>query len=609
MKNDRLKTIKRTLMTGAIMASLVINFTGCAGAGQETKETKKAPAPASISQPSGNAGELVANRLIEIFQGAGIDVQNGAYEKKSVTVMVYMNGSDLETQGGSATADISEMLDSKAGENVNVVIQTMGTRQWQNNIISNNTAQTFVIKDGNLELVRDNLGKLDCTSKDTLSEFIGFCKSNYPADRNMLLLWDHGGGPVYGFGYDEWQNDEMASLSLSEMAKALEANKDVHFDLIGMDCCIMSSLETCYALAPYCMYTLLSEDFESGLGWSYKGWLDTLEENPGITTPILGKKIIDEIISSNDTSPEGSSSCISLINESTVENLFKAWKAYAYKNQETFFAKNYSRQHKSKGRGSNHGGGFSGSFSGGPGSGSFSGGPGSGSFSGGPGSGSFSGGPGGGGFSDYDMYNWGDDMSYVTLEDYYLTDMMAVVESVDSVSDEAKNLISALKAALTYNGHTRDKNELTGMAIALPYGDSTLYEHIKEVYKDTIDKDYIDWLSNFTIASDDHYDYGDFENSWYGWGDYEREYGYECTTGCFGSHAYDYSSGCFYGHEESALSENWIYDYEDDIWYMVEDGTVFLYDDNTNKMYFYDDEYELLYEYDDSTDSWILSDD
>ncbi len=49
------------------------------------------------------------------------------------------------------------MLDSGIGENVNVVIQTMGTKEWQEHDISSDTAQTYIIKNGELVLVRDDL--------------------------------------------------------------------------------------------------------------------------------------------------------------------------------------------------------------------------------------------------------------------------------------------------------------------------------------------------------------------------------------------------------------------------------------------------------------------
>ena len=56
--------------------------------------------------------------------------------KDSVTMMVYMLGTDLESQSGMATADLNEML--YAGMNnrkVNVLVQTGGCKRWRNSVI------------------------------------------------------------------------------------------------------------------------------------------------------------------------------------------------------------------------------------------------------------------------------------------------------------------------------------------------------------------------------------------------------------------------------------------------------------------------------------------
>lgn len=50
------------------------------------------------------------------------------------------------------------------------------------------------------------------TKPENLTSFIQYCTSNYPANRNELILWDHGGGSITGYGYDEkeqskWFND------------------------------------------------------------------------------------------------------------------------------------------------------------------------------------------------------------------------------------------------------------------------------------------------------------------------------------------------------------------------------------------------------------------
>ena len=44
--------------------------------------------------------------------------------------------------------------------------------------------------------------------------------------------------------------------------------------------------------------------------------------------------------------------------------------------------------------------------------------------------------------------------------------------------------MSVLKAAVAYYGHTSDKNELTGLAVSLPYGDDEFYAQLSDVYSD-----------------------------------------------------------------------------------------------------------------------------
>ncbi len=463
-------------------------------------------------------------------------------DARSATVMIYMNGSDLETKAGEASTDLSEMAASGIGKNVNVIIQTMGTKRWHDHDISSNTSQIYRINDGDLELVKDDMGQLDCTTSSTLSDFIDYGKKNYPADRYMLIFWDHGGGPVYGFGYDEWQED-MESLTLDEIQKALRANNDVHFDLIGMDCCIMANLETCYVLAPFCKYAVLSEDFESGLGWSYQEWMRLLEQNPGVSTPMLGKKIIETMILANEQdTDEGGSSTMILVDEKAVPDLVEKWKEYAYKNTDKLLGSNYSKLHKAIGRG----------------------------------------------FMESFFDSWDDDESYVTMDNFYVSDMLSIVESIGEEGEATDDLRKALKACAAYFGHTSDKNELTGLAVSLPYGNPDYYEEQAQVYSNCgFDKTYIDWLGGFVDASgsDDYCDYSSFEDSWCGWQTYEQ--GWES---CGGDEDFD----------------EWEYDYEEKLWYLYEDGNVYLYDDESDMMFFYDEYEDEIYYYDEEDDDWYV---
>ena len=54
----------------------------------------------------------------------------------------------------------------------------------------------------------------------TLSAFVDYCTENYPADHYGLILWNHGGGPLWGYGSDElFKND---SLLLEELRSAMD---------------------------------------------------------------------------------------------------------------------------------------------------------------------------------------------------------------------------------------------------------------------------------------------------------------------------------------------------------------------------------------------------
>ena len=218
-------------------------------------------------------------------------------DSQNMTVMVYLMGSDLESQGGCASVDIDEMLEAELGDKVNVVIQTGGSTYWHNEQIAADSVQRFHIEDGEL-ILKEDLGLISMVDKNTLADFIRWGKNNYPADRTMLILWNHGGGTMGGFGYDEHFE---GVLSLGDLAEAMEAS-EAYFDIIGFDACLMATIETAYAFSPYADYLIASEETEPGTGWYYTEWLSLLGEDPGVNMAELSKKIVDDYIYGPDSS-------------------------------------------------------------------------------------------------------------------------------------------------------------------------------------------------------------------------------------------------------------------------------------------------------------------
>ncbi len=226
------------------------------------------------------------------------------------TIMIYLCGTDLETKNGMATSDLQEILEAKISDNVNIIVETGGTSKWQNNAISSKTNQRFKITGDGLKLLQEDLGKKSMVDANTLTDFIKYCKNNFPADRYSLIMWDHGGGSLNGFGYD--QNFPGDAMTLDEIAMALR-NSDCTFDWVGFDACLMATLETAIVLEPYADYMIASEEVEPGIGWYYTGWVTALSQNSSIPTTELGKKIIDDYVKEVKSRTPQSQATLSLV--------------------------------------------------------------------------------------------------------------------------------------------------------------------------------------------------------------------------------------------------------------------------------------------------------
>ncbi len=247
--------------------------------------------------------------------------------KDEVTIMVYMCGTDLESRSGMATSDLQEMLAADLGDNVNLIVFTGGCNKWKNSVVSSSVNQIYQIKDGKMKLLKKDAGKASMTNPDTLTEFIKYCDANYPANRNQLIFWDHGGGSISGYGYDE-KNKVSGSMDLAEINQALK-KAGVTFDFVGFDACLMATLETALMLSPYADYLIASEETEPGVGWYYTDWLTELGKNTSMSTLDIGKNIVDDFVDTCASKCRGQKTTLSVVDlaelEMTVPDELKAF--------------------------------------------------------------------------------------------------------------------------------------------------------------------------------------------------------------------------------------------------------------------------------------------
>lgn len=314
--------------------------------------------------------------------GSAPDAGSG---KKAVrTIMLYACGADLETDAAMASYNLHQVLDANFSkdDNIRFIVMTGGSKQWRINegkpgedgkparldllcepdgtpvseasTVYNQIWEAkgkdaaehpgkMVLLDadgisGDGESAKESTDEL-MSRPEVLSAFIDYCVDNYPAEHYDLILWDHGGGPLQGFGMDEHNGDdeddeedteedagaeddeedgpeedeeeEPELMSYGSLIDAISHNKvidsdgdgkqdldkngePVRFDFIDFDACLMNTVELNLGLADYMDYYIASPETEPGFGQQYTGWLDTLGKEPDKNAYELGKQIVDD---------------------------------------------------------------------------------------------------------------------------------------------------------------------------------------------------------------------------------------------------------------------------------------------------------------------------
>ena len=220
------------------------------------------------------------------------------FGNKDRTIMVYMIGSDLESEAAAASLDINEMKGASFDpEHTKVILYTGGTKRWALDEISADENAIYELANGKISKVQ-TYEKSAMTNPEPLVTFVNYAYHNYPAGSYDLILWDHGGGPIVGYGHDE--NYTFSDpMKVPELAEALAGTDLVksggRFDMIGFDACLMGSMEVAKAFSGFSDYLVASEEVEPGRGWDYN-FLSDLGNGRVNNTEELGRSIIDHYV-------------------------------------------------------------------------------------------------------------------------------------------------------------------------------------------------------------------------------------------------------------------------------------------------------------------------
>lgn len=131
---------------------------------------------------------------------------------------------------------------------------------------------------------------IDVTNPDSLTNFINWAATAYPAKHYILILSDHGGGymphddmpyqpSTRGVIYDDGYN--LSHFSVTSLTSALRA-ASIRPQVIYMDACLMNTVEYQFELKDLCDYYMASTFCVPGVGGDYTTLVNSLATETSI---------------------------------------------------------------------------------------------------------------------------------------------------------------------------------------------------------------------------------------------------------------------------------------------------------------------------------------
>ena len=229
------------------------------------------------------------------------------------TVMLYQDADDQVLEK-DIFVDLNEAERVGSSDRVNIVAQMdrfAGAFQGDGNWTD--ARRYYITQDNDLNSINSQvaqeLGEVNMGDGQSLVDFVQWSVQNFPADKYVLILSDHGMGWPGGWSDPSHSGDSsrapLASklgnnIYMMELDDALAQSQQItgidKFEIIGMDACLMAQLEVMAALQPYAHYAVASEETEPSLGWAYASFLGDLVSNPDMSGAQLSQLIVQSYI-------------------------------------------------------------------------------------------------------------------------------------------------------------------------------------------------------------------------------------------------------------------------------------------------------------------------
>jgi len=486
------------------------------------------------------------------------------------TIFVYLCGADLESENGMASGDLQEMIEATASDDVRYVVETGGANDWYNSSINANKLQRFVIEDNDLVEV-DSLSAQSMADVSTITDFLRWGVETYPAEHMGVVFWDHGSGSINGVCFDETDNDK--ALLLRDLDNAFLSISDVmtdRFEFIGFDACLMGTIETANILAPYARYMIGSEELEPGYGWDYEKMGDFLAKNPDANGAELGEVVCDSFYEMCEEIGEENMATLAVIDLDKIDDVLIAFNNFA---KDIYEAGDNSSSLADMVRNIENGDNF-------------------------------------GGNNRTEGYT-------------NMVDLAGLVNGCSDYSNYAADVIDAIDDAVVYCRVGLNHRNACGLSTYYPlsiqgsmemqiFGDLCISPYYlsfveRQSYDGVYDTGY-DYYSDGSCSIDEDNTYYDEETGIFYFEEDGIYYAYDETEGEYYYYDEDdeewyYVDGSDGGSDEYASEvgdDDTYYDEENGIFYFMQDGITYAYDENEDEYYYYDEDDDEWYYLDDS---------
>jgi len=226
------------------------------------------------------------------------------HETKKWTIMVFLNAkNDLEL-AGLYNLNQMEMVGSNNDVNIIVEMGRMNGQPRDTDIDGNWTGvrRYYVKKDNDTEKVNSPVifkqDKYDMGDYKQVVNFVKWTKANYPAQRYMLILWDHGTGWLdprpkqksveKGISFDDETGNYIRTKQIGDILK--ESGK---VNILAFDACLMQMAEILSEVKDYTNVIVGSEEVIPGTGYPYSLFLSAIEKKPSMSDEDVGAVIVE----------------------------------------------------------------------------------------------------------------------------------------------------------------------------------------------------------------------------------------------------------------------------------------------------------------------------